>query len=252
MSAAEAPRHPCVGVIPARYGSSRFPGKPLAPIAGRPMFWHVWTRARQCPLLERVLLATDDERIMDAARELGVDAVMTSTGHQSGTDRVFEAVAGLDLPDHAVIANIQGDEPALEPAMLEELLSPFADPAVQVGTLARPLEDAAELHNPDRVKVVLDARGNALYFSRAAVPFVAEDAPSPGHLVHVGLYAYRRDALQRFTSLPPGRLEQAEKLEQLRLLENGIPIRVALTRHRSHGVDRPEDIALIEILFTES
>lgn len=255
MNSIERIRPQCVGVVPARYGSSRFPGKPLALIAGMPMFWHVCTRAARCPLLDRVLLATDDERILARAQELDIEAVMTSTKHQSGTDRAFEAVCGLDLPHDAVVANIQGDEPALEPAMLEELLSPFADTAVQACTLARPLDSQQELHNHDRVKVVLDSSGNALYFSRAAIPHVVDemdDAPGSRRLLHIGLYAYRLEVLRRFTSLQPGPLEQAEKLEQLRLLENGIPIRVALTAHRSHGVDRPQDIALIERYFTES
>lgn len=246
----------CVGIIPARYASSRFPGKPLALIAGKPMFWHVWQRARQCSLLERVLLATDDARILDKAVELGVEVVMTSPEHPSGTDRVHEAASGLGLPDDAVVANIQGDEPALEPEMLDDLLAPFADPAVLVSTLARTLDteggEISELANPDRVKVVLDAGGNALYFSRAAVPYVQAGARDPGHLLHVGLYAYRMQTLARFTRLRPGRLELAEGLEQLRLLENGIPIRVALTRHAGHGVDRPEDIAKLSTFFTES
>lgn len=241
----------CVGIIPARWASSRFPGKPLAMIQGRPMFWHVWHRAGQCRLLERVLLATDDQRILDAARELGVEAVMTSASHQSGTDRVYEAAQGLGLEEDAVVANIQGDEPALAPQMLDELLAPFAEAAVQGSTLARPL-DEIELANPDRVKVVLDAKGDALYFSRAAIPHVVQGASSPGRLLHLGLYAYRLQTLRRFTQLPQGRLEQAEKLEQLRFLENGIPLRVALTKHVSHGVDRPQDLALIQRHFTES
>ncbi len=255
MDAERRENEVCVGIIPARYSSTRFPGKPLALIKGKPMFWHVWNRARQCARLERVLLATDDARIRDAASELGVEAVMTRSDHASGTDRVYEAATILDLPDYAIVANIQGDEPALAPLMLDELLEPFRDASVLVSTLARHVPpDAAgnELDNADRVKVVLDAKGNALYFSRAKVPYMAApDAPHPGYYLHVGLYAYRMQALRRFTQLPPGSLERAEKLEQLRLLENGVPIRVGLTRHRSHGVDRPEDIALVSSILTE-
>lgn len=252
MPACGLPLPPCYGVIPARWASSRFPGKPLADIAGRPMFWHVCQRAKESGVFKRIILATDDERISTKALELGVEALMTSREHASGTDRVYEAATLMGVPDDAVVVNIQGDEPALAPGMLAELVAPFADPGVEVTTLARELAEN-DVGNPDRVKVVLDAAGNALYFSRAAIPYKARHAAgdTPGYLLHVGLYAYRMRTLRRFTQLPPGRLERCEQLEQLRLLENSIPIRVGQTRCTSHGVDRPEDIAIVSRLLRE-
>ena len=244
---------PCFGIIPARYDSSRFPGKPLVDILGQPMFVRVYERARACPLFGRVVLATDDERILDAAKAWNVPALMTSREHQSGTDRVLEAARLIGAGPDAVVVNIQGDEPLLEPDMLSELLAPFAGPdgaQVQATTLASPL-GRAEAASPDRVKVVLDAAGRALYFSRALIPFDRDgDGQGVGPLLHIGLYALRMATLERFAALPPGRLEKTEKLEQLRLLENAIPLRVALTSHRCHGVDRPEDVAnIVKILL---
>lgn len=245
---------PCYGIIPARYDSSRFPGKPLADILGRPMFAWVHERAQACGLLTKVVLATDDERIKRAADELGVPALMTSREHQSGTDRVLQAARLLGAEPGAVVVNIQGDEPALEPDMLAELLAPFSGPdreSVQVATLASPIsrEDAA---NPDRVKVVVDAFGRALYFSRSLIPHDREGTGSGvGPMLHIGLYAFRMSALERFAALPPGALENTEKLEQLRLLENGIPIHVAATRHACHGVDRPEDLVTVTNILRE-
>ncbi|MDD4952476.1 MAG: 3-deoxy-manno-octulosonate cytidylyltransferase [Desulfovibrionaceae bacterium] len=225
------------GVIPARYASSRFPGKPLAQILGRPMFWHVYERAARCPELERVVLATDDQRILVAAENLGVPALMTARGHQSGTDRVLEAARLMELPGDCVVLNIQGDEPALDPAMLSELVGPFVSPEVRVSTLARRI-GPEEVKSPDRVKVVVDRRGRALYFSRAAIPFGRDG----GHLLHLGLYALRMETLEMFASLSRGPLELREGLEQLRLLENGVPVQVIITEHRCLGVDRPEDL----------
>ncbi|MGE4505519.1 MAG: 3-deoxy-manno-octulosonate cytidylyltransferase [Desulfovibrionaceae bacterium] len=245
----------CYGVIPARYASSRFPGKPLALLHGRPMFRHVHERASRCPELSRVVLATDDERIRSAAEEAGVPVLMTRPDHASGTDRVLEAARALGAEPDAVVVNIQGDEPCLEPAMLSELVAPFADPAVRVCTLAAPL-GGEEAQSPDRVKVVLANNGDALYFSRAPIPHRRGDgeAGGPGeaaHLLHIGLYAFRMEALEAFAALPQGRLERLEQLEQLRLLEAGIPIRVVLTGHRCHGVDRPEDLKSAEQILLE-
>lgn len=240
----------CFGFIPARYASSRFPGKPLADILGKPMFWHVWSRARQCGRFASVHLCTDDERIASAARSLEVPVIMTREDHPNGSSRVHEAAVALNVPHNAVVVNIQGDEPALEPAMLESLISPFDDETVLAATLACRM-DREEALSPDRVKVVLDTRGNALYFSRAAIPFERGGntaAPSP-HLLHVGIYAYRMRTLAWYVQLPPSPLEELEKLEQLRLLENGVPLRVAMTEHRAHGVDRPEDIEQIVALM---
>lgn len=237
------------GIIPARYGSTRFPGKPLTPILGKPMFWHVYQRASQCPELERVVLATDSRRIAEAAASHQVPFVMTRPDHPSGTDRVLEAADHLGLPETAVVINIQGDEPALHPEMLSELVRPFDAQDVQVATLISSM-DPAQCVDRDQVKVVVNRKGDALYFSRAAIPHARDDQPAV-YFRHIGLYAFRMTTLRQFVSLGPGRLEQTEKLEQLRLLENGIPIRTVLTRHQSLGVDRPEDIAIVSCLLNQ-
>jgi 3-deoxy-manno-octulosonate cytidylyltransferase (CMP-KDO synthetase) len=241
---------PCYGIIPARYASTRFPGKPLADILGRPMFWHVHQRAMGCPLLGKVVLATDDRRIHDAALRFGVPVVMTRADHASGTDRVLEAAQRLSLPEEAVVVNIQGDEPLLDPKMLTRLLEPFADPGVQVATLAAKIS-AAEAARPDRVKVVFTRSGNALYFSRSVIPH-DRDATGGDCWGHVGLYAFRMPALRRFVALGQSGLERREKLEQLRLLENDIPIYVVPTEHETLGVDRPEDLDTIIARMTET
>lgn len=252
MASATPNAIPCYGIIPARYESSRFPGKPLAEILGKPMFWHVYTRACKCPQLTQVVLATDDERIARAAEEHGVAYVMTRSDHASGTDRVFEAACALNIADNAVVVNIQGDEPALNPHMLTELTSPFMhDATVQVSTLAQSISATAAL-NPDIVKVITAANGDALYFSRSPIPFCRDGEPARGFYGHIGLYAFRMNALRRFTELPPSSLELTEKLEQLRLLENNISIRVVTTDHKTHGVDRPEDISIILNMLRET
>ncbi|BDQ35270.1 3-deoxy-manno-octulosonate cytidylyltransferase [Pseudodesulfovibrio portus] len=230
----------CHGIIPARYESSRFPGKPLAEIMGRPMFWHVYSRAVQCERMTSVTLATDDERIFEAARSLNVPVVMTRKDHTSGTDRVLEAARQIDIDPDAVVVNIQGDEPCLEPEMLSELVAPFTDCRVRVTTLATAIGEEEAL-SPDRVKVVRAQNGRALYFSRSLVPF-DRDEKVHGFLLHIGLYAFRMEALERFGELDPSPLEQREKLEQLRLLEDGIDIYVTETGYACHGVDRPEDL----------
>jgi 3-deoxy-D-manno-octulosonate cytidylyltransferase len=240
----------CYAFIPARYASTRFPGKPLADILGKPMFWHVWSRASACVGLRGVTLCTDDTRIADAAAQLAVPCLLTRADHENGSSRIYEAAMLAGIPADAVVVNIQGDEPALDPSMLDALLAPFANPSVEVSTLAAPMS-AAEALSPDRVKVVRDLSGNALYFSRSPIPY-NRDGEGVGNafFLHVGLYAYRMRTLARYVSLPPSPLEEREKLEQLRFLENGIPVHVAVTPHRSHGVDRPEDIAAILPLLT--
>ena len=238
----------CIGIIPARYASRRFPGKPLASILGRPMFWHVYQRASQCPQLDRVLLATDDERIRQSAESLNVPVVMTKSDHPSGSDRVLEAARSIGTPDESVIVNIQGDEPALVPQMISQLLRPFTRASTLVTTLARRI-DAGTAANPNRVKVVFAEEGSALYFSRSPIPWQLENASNPTYYGHIGLYAYRKDVLERFVKLGPSRLERTEKLEQLRLLENGIPIRVVVTEHTSFGVDQPEDLESVAKLL---
>jgi 3-deoxy-manno-octulosonate cytidylyltransferase (CMP-KDO synthetase) len=197
------------GIIPARYGSKRFQGKPLARILGKPMFWHVYERARKCPELSQIVLATDDDCV----------------------------------PGDAVVVNIQGDEPTLEPAMLSELVQPFESPEIHVTTLARKIHPK-EAENPDLVKVVFAKDHKALYFSRSPVP-ANRNGKEDELYGHIGLYAFRMKILRQFVILGPSRLEAIEKLEQLRLLENGIPIHVVITNHQSIGVDRPEDIKTV-------
>lgn len=234
----------CYGIIPTRYASSRFKGKPLASILGKPMIWHVYTRARQCSELEQVVLATDDDRIFTAAQELDIPVLMTSTDHSCGTERVLEAARILKVPADGVILNIQGDEPALEPEMLRELLGPFTDPTVQVTTLAHEIT-AEQAQDADLVKVVLAHDNKALYFSRCPIPYPRDGKDGP-YFGHIGLYGFRMKTLEEFVSLAKGALEQREKLEQLRLLENGFAIQVVQTTHKGYGVDRPEDIAIVE------
>ncbi len=193
-------------------------------------------------LLHKVCLATDDERIFAAAKERNIPAVMTSPDHPSGSDRIMEAAEKMQLEEEAVVVNIQGDEPALDPLMPKLLVEPFCNPAVQVTTLARVI-DAEEAENPDRVKVVRAASGKALYFSRSKIPHIRDpQQPETDYLLHIGLYAYRLGTLKKFTSLSPSPLEKIEKLEQLRLLESGVDIQVVLTDYKGFGVDRPEDI----------
>jgi 3-deoxy-manno-octulosonate cytidylyltransferase (CMP-KDO synthetase) len=240
---------PCYGIIPARYQSTRFPGKPLADILGRPMIWHVFERARQCQTLSKVVLATDDDRIRSAAQKLDIPVVMTRSDHPSGTDRVLEAAEKLELAADSVIVNIQGDEPILEPSMLSELLNPFSKPEIQVTTLARKISGPTA-QSPDLVKVVFAADGRALYFSRSAIPYHRNPA-SDHYYGHIGIYALRMQTLKKFVSLEQSCLEISEKLEQLRLLENNIPIHIVETQHRSIGVDRPQDIEIVSKIILE-
>ena len=239
---------PCYGIIPARYASSRLPGKPLVDIGGHPMFWHVYERARQCDSLKRVIVATDDTRILEAAKRWEVPCVMTRADHASGTDRTFEAARLLGVEEDAVIVNIQGDEPLLDPAMINQLVAPFEDDSTAVSTLAMPIipERATD---PNQVKVVTAVNGNALYFSRAPIPFDRDDSMPDAFFGHIGMYAFRMTALARFVSLPQSPLEKKEKLEQLRFLENGISIRVVMTEYRSRGVDTPEDLEAVRAIL---
>ncbi|HSB19297.1 MAG TPA: 3-deoxy-manno-octulosonate cytidylyltransferase [Anaeromyxobacteraceae bacterium] len=225
-------------IIPARYGATRFPGKPLALLAGKPLVCHVAERARRARGVSRVAVATDDERIAAAARGCGAEAVMTGPA-ASGTDRVAEAARGMGAAD--VVVNLQGDEPLVEPEAIEALLGAMEDGSVAMATLSRPLE-AGELSRPHVVKVVTRANGDALYFSRAAIPHRREGGESRLARAHVGIYAFRAAFLQEFARLPPGRLEREESLEQLRALEHGHGIRVVETGYRGFGVDTPEDL----------
>jgi len=240
----------CHAIIPARYQSSRFPGKPLADICGRPMIWHVFERARQCPVLSSVVLATDDERIRSVAEKYDIPVAMTRQDHPSGTDRVLEAAQKMNLPAESVVINIQGDEPVLEPAMLTELVQPFNKPEIRATTLAGPIS-ARQAASPDQVKVVFAPDGTALYFSRSPVPFHRQ-VSNDNFYGHIGIYAFRMHVLEKFVGLGPSRLEVTEKLEQLRLLENNIPVHVVLTDYQSIAVDRPEDIHVVEQIVLET
>jgi 3-deoxy-manno-octulosonate cytidylyltransferase (CMP-KDO synthetase) len=231
-------RRACV-IIPARWGASRFPGKPLADLAGKPLVAHVVERALRARGVAEVAVATDDERIAAAARAAGARAVLTGEA-ATGTDRVAQAARRLD-PRPDVVVNLQGDEPLIEPEAIEALLAAMADPAVEMATLARPLEEG-ELERPQVVKVVAGVSGDALYFSRAAIPHRRGGGASPLARAHVGIYAFSLAFLETFAALPPGRLEGEESLEQLRALEHGHHIRVVDTRYRGFGIDTPEDL----------
>jgi 3-deoxy-manno-octulosonate cytidylyltransferase (CMP-KDO synthetase) len=245
-----------VGVIPARFAASRFPGKPLAPIAGKPLVQRVWEGARTAKRLERVLIATDDERIAAACRGFGAEAVLTGAHHPTGTDRIAEAAAGVEAD---VVVNVQGDEPLIEGHVIDAALAALEeDPGAAMSTVAHPAEPE-RLDDPNRVKLVLDRRGRALYFSRSRIPYPREPSSSSGveagarWLQHVGLYAYRRPFLLEFVRLAQTPLERCEALEQLRALEHGHAIRVAvIDGWRSVPVDVPADVALVERALREA
>jgi len=227
------------GIIPARFESTRFPGKPLHPILGKPMIQRVYEGARTARLLSRVIVATDDERIFAAVRGFGGEAVMTSSHHPSGTERVAEAARGVDEP---IVVNIQGDEPLIEGGLIDDLVEALRDEAAPMASVMIRTADLNLIHDRNIVKVVVDGRGFALYFSRAPIPY----DPSDFFLRHIGIYAYRRDFLLGFAGLAPTRLEQNEKLEQLRALENGYRIKMVETTHATLSVDVPGDIIKVE------
>jgi len=230
-----------VGVIPARYSSVRFEGKVLADINGRPMIQRVWEAALRAKALDDLIVACDDERIMKAVKAFGGKAVMTARGHGSGTERITEVVADLDVK---VVVNIQADEPLIHPSMIDDAAYPLLHTEGLVcATLMKRIEHEEEIADPNVVKVVVGKKGNALYFSRCPVPFVRDDEPGMRvHYKHIGLYAYTKDFLFTYKKLSPTRLEELEKLEQLRILEHGFPIRVMETKHESIGVDTREDL----------
>jgi 3-deoxy-manno-octulosonate cytidylyltransferase (CMP-KDO synthetase) len=233
---------PVIAVIPARYGSTRLPAKALADIDGMPMVVRVWRQVSMARSIERVIVATDDERIAAPVRAAGGEAMMTSPAHQSGTDRIAE-VAGKVHAD--IYLNVQGDQPFTDPRDLDAVAAPMlSDASIDMATLATPIADLEEFRNPTKVKVVCDVAGNALYFSRSPIPHARDVEGVPaGALRHIGIYAYRRDFLLRFASLAPGKHEQLEKLEQLRALENGYRIRVVASVSPSLEIDTAEDLA---------
>jgi 3-deoxy-manno-octulosonate cytidylyltransferase (CMP-KDO synthetase) len=237
---------PVLAVIPARYASTRFPGKPLAVIAGKPMVQRVWEQTRLCPAVQDVLVATDDPRIAEVVQGFGGQVLMTRPDHPTGTDRLAEVAERV--PEYDLYLNIQGDEPFIAPESIAAACEMMHQhPEVPIGTLVRRLTDAEALHSPHTVKVVRDDSGQALYFSRSPIPFVRDTDPQqwPTQAVfwqHIGLYAFRRAAVLAIAQLPRSPLEQAENLEQLRWLEAGYRIQCAETQHPSWGVDVPEDI----------
>ena len=238
-----------LGVLPARWGSTRFPGKPLHLIAGKPLIQLVWERCQQCTRLDEVIVATDDERIRDAVLAFGGKVVMTSPDHPTGTDRIAEAARMVPQATH--IVNIQGDEPLIDPALIDELASTMAaDPSLDMATAANPLDPSdPAVHDPNVVKVVTALDGRALYFSRSPMPFFRQPVEGLPVLRHKGIYAFQRNFLDRYVTWPPSPLEKAESLEQLRALENGASIKVLITSDTSPGVDTPEQAFEVEKLL---
>ena len=234
-------------VIPARYASTRLPGKPLKDVAGKPMICRVYDRASQAKTLSGVVVATDDERILRAVEDHGGRAMMTAKDHPTGTDRLAEVAEAY--PDVDLIINVQGDEPLIEPSLIDELGRAFdGDAELQMATVMTPMEDEAEQKNPNNVKVVTDKNGCALYFSRSLLPYPRNDAGTPVYK-HIGIYAYRREFLLAYAKMKPTPLERAESLEQLRALENGYRIKCIVTNARFVGVDTPEDLAKVNEIY---
>jgi 3-deoxy-manno-octulosonate cytidylyltransferase (CMP-KDO synthetase) len=236
-----------LGVIPARFASSRFPGKVLAPIGSKTMIERVYERVSQARYITSTIIATDDERVFEVARSFGARVKMTRADHLSGTDRVAEIASSEE--DAGIVVNIQGDEPLIDPAAIDAAILPLAhDSAVLMGTLKKKIENPGEIDDSNVVKVVTDIAGDAIYFSRCPIPHY-RDGLAGAHYKHIGLYVYRRDFLLGYSSLTVGPLERAERLEQLRALENGFRIRVAETEYESVGVDTPADLERVARLF---
>lgn len=249
MPASGAPN--VLAVIPARYASTRFPGKPLALIAGRPMIQHVVEQVRRAGRVSGVVVATEDERIVKAAAEFGAQAIMTRSDHRTGTDRVAEVA--IHMPAD-IYVNVQGDEPLIDPDAIDSVIEAITeDDEIQIATPCSAITQPNDIMDPNIVKVVMDFEGNGLYFSRAPVPWVRDTGATVAarHWKHIGLYAFRRNALLEFPTLPPGELERLEQLEQLRWLENGFRIRVVETQYDAVSVDIPEDAARVEKILRE-
>jgi len=246
-----------VGIIPARWSSTRFPGKPLHVIAGKPLLRHVWERCRRASTLDSVIVATDDMRIAEAAFDWGAEVALTSTRHQSGTDRIAEVVA--HARQFEFIINIQGDEPLIDPRLIDRLVRKLrSDASIRMVTAAHAFSDPKDALSPHQVKVVLDLKSRALYFSRAAIPAIAASAsgrglrPMPPFLRHQGIYGFRRDLLLQFVKWKRSPLEQVESLEQLRALENGVTVHVLVTKHGSPGVDTPKEAEFVAAALRET
>ncbi|MCB5271547.1 MAG: 3-deoxy-manno-octulosonate cytidylyltransferase [Candidatus Cloacimonetes bacterium] len=234
-------------VIPARYESSRFPGKPLALLNGKPVLRHVYERVLASELFDEVIIATDDLRISSVAQDFGATVVLTSKDLPSGTDRIA-AVAEVLEPD-SLILNVQGDEPLINTAALQVLLAAFDDPDVKMASLMTPITDIEELGNPNIVKVVTDVQGDAMYFSRSHIPFDRDQEALREYYRHIGVYAFKHRALMQFVKYPLGVYEQIEKLEQLRALENGLKIRMCKTDYQGFGIDTPQDLEKLSHLI---
>jgi 3-deoxy-manno-octulosonate cytidylyltransferase (CMP-KDO synthetase) len=236
-----------LGIIPARWASTRFPGKPLHSIGGKPLLQHVWERCSQAKKLDQLIIATDDFRVAEAAFDWGAEVALTSPSHPSGTDRIAEVAAKVEVARH--IINIQGDEPMIDPRLIDRLVSELQrDTELEMITAAHPFASAAEAKSPHQVKVVVSTDSSALYFSRSRIPYSSDSSPGR-YLRHQGIYGYRRDLLLRFVRWRPSPLERVEGLEQLRALENGVRIKVVMTGSGSPGVDTLDDVGPIERLL---
>ena len=237
-----------IGIIPARYASTRFPGKPLVDIAGKSMIQRVYEQASKAKSLSKVVVATDDDRIADEVKRFGGEFILTKSTHQSGTDRCAEVID--QLPGYGIVINIQGDEPFIEPAQIDLLTSCFKEEKVQLATLIKSIQSQESVYNPNSPKVVIDINGRAIYFSRSPIPFIRNGEPgvwAEKHQFykHVGIYGYRTEALKAITKLPPSSLEIAESLEQLRWIENGFYIQTKVTDLETVAIDTPEDLLKI-------
>nr|HID60155.1 3-deoxy-manno-octulosonate cytidylyltransferase [Desulfobacterales bacterium] len=236
-----------VAIIPCRYGSERFQGKPLVPILGRPMIWWVYHRAKDATILNDTVVATDDERILHCVKDFGGKVLMTSSDHRSGTDRVAEAARLLKLNDDDIVINIQGDQPAFDSRCIDQVVGPLlGDRSLEMSTLVYRITNPNEISNPNNVKAIFDLMGYALYFSRSSIPYARDHSLQFDYYKHIGIYAYRKSFLERFISFPQGRLEKIEKLEQLRALEHGHRIKVVETTYDSVEIDVAEDVEKAE------
>lgn len=240
-----------IGVIPARFASSRFEGKVLADLMGKPLIQHVWERAKRATLLDKVIIACDDEKVKEAAKKFGAEVLFTASGHTSGTDRITEVVNPLDCK---IVVNIQADEPLIHPSMIDAVVKILQeDKNLCMGTLIKKIKDDEEISDPNVVKVVTDKDNFALYFSRSPIPHRRYHDPNEPVVFykHIGLYSYTKDFLFTYTNLPPSKLERIEKLEQLRVLENGYRIKTAETNLETIGVDTPEDLEKVKTILAQ-
>lgn len=241
-----------IGIIPARFSSTRFPGKPLVDIAGKSMVQRVYEQAMKAKSLSKVVIATDDDRIVEEVKKFGGEYIVTASTHQSGTDRCAEVIE--QLPGFDIVINIQGDEPFIEPAQIDLLASCFIEEKVQLATLIKPIESQESIYNPNSPKVVIDVNGRAMYFSRSPIPFIRNGEPgvwAEKHKFykHIGIYGYRTESLKEITKLPPSSLEIAESLEQLRWIENGYYIQTKVTDLETVAIDTPEDLKKLNKLL---